>query len=172
MEWYRVTKTDTRARLLADKHYSRQSIGHHEFCPPGNSIVLIIPTGDFLVATALWVSHRPDPSANVGRMDNLDYWDNPYFRNESGILSSLLISEALAVTRHIWRDVMPEHGFHSFVDPRKIKSRNPGYCFQCAGFYRDTQRTTKGLLRYRMDLAQLLEITPQSPNYQQMRLFA
>ncbi len=171
MKWFQVGKTDVRARLLADRHYSRQSVGHHEFCPPGNSIVLIIPNG--VAAAALWVSHRPDPNAGVGRADGFDYWDNPYFRNESDYLSSELIVEALQVTRYLWRDKLPSDGFHSFVNSRKVQSRNPGYCFKCAGFEKHPERTkVRNLIRFIYPLEKLLALKPSAPNYEQLRLFA
>lgn len=177
--WIHVTKTDVRARLLADRHYSRQTIGAAEICPPGNSIVLIIPDG--AAAAALWVSHRPDPKAALlkRRADGFDYFDNPYFRNESGVQSSTLIREALAITRYLWQDYDPPDGFHTFVNPRKVKPiirrGEPywGYCFLKAGFTLWPERTkSRDLLRFVMPLEQLLSIEPIAPRYEQMRLLA
>lgn len=138
--WVLVARNDTRARLLADRHYSRKHPGANEFCPPGNNIVLIIPDG--ICAAALWVSHRPDPKANLAmpRADGMDYWDNPFFRNESDYVASELIAEALQITVGIWCDGLPKHGFHSFVDSKFVKPvmrrGKPvyGWVFQKAGF--------------------------------------
>lgn len=179
MNWFLVGKTDTRARLLADRHYSRQSKGHREFCPPGNSIVLIIPTLDGAAAQALWVSHRPDPKAGIGRRDGFDYWDNPYFRNESGIVSSILIREALAITRFIWGNDVPVDGFHSFVNPAKLEpimrrgKKMWGYCFWQAGFRPHAELTKeRKLIRYMLTRAEMLAIQPLQPQHEQMRLLA
>lgn len=179
MHWHLVRKTDIRARMLADRHYSRQQPGTREFCPPGNSIVLIIPNG--FGASALWCSHRPDPRANLAipRADGYVYWDNPYFRNESGIQSSLLIREALAITRYLWSDLlMCDDGFHSFVNPkhvRPIKRRGEwfyGYCFYAAGFRPHDERTkSRNLIRYVLPKAELCAIEPQAPMREQMVLF-
>jgi hypothetical protein len=179
MNWYLVERTDTRARLLADRHYSRQSPGHPEFCPPGHNIVLIIPNGR-AGAAALWVSHRPAPDANLEkpRADGMSYWDNPYFRNESNIKSSMLIREALAVTRWLWRDNLPADGFHSFVDPRQVRGVKVrgvvvyGFVFQKAGFVLWPERTkSRGLLRWYMPLTDLLAIAPCPPKREQLHLF-
>lgn len=178
MYWMIVGRTDNRARTLADRHYSRKAIGAVEFCPPGNNIVLIGLNGD-----ALWVSHRPDPNANLTRprADGFEYWDNPYFRNESGNesgrLASDLIREAIAITLWYWRD-LPRDGFHSFVDPRKVKPMmrrgRPmyGYCFERAGFELYPERTKeRNLLRFVLPIERLHQIEPMEPQREQMKLF-
>lgn len=173
--WLHVHHLDTRARLLADRHYSRQHIGAREFCPPGNKIVLLGLNHD-----ALWVSHRPDPTAGLElkRMDGFDYFDNPYFRNESSCIASELILEALAITRYLWQDYNPPDGFHSFVDMAKVKPimrrGQPvyGWVFEKAGFKLAAEVTKqRGLLRYVLPLADYLAIEPVAPLYEQMRLW-
>ena len=62
---------------------------------------------------------------------------NTTFRNEGAGLSSELIREAVAATRAIWGPP-PALGFVSFVDARKVRSTNPGYCYQMAGWDRAT----------------------------------
>lgn len=176
MYWKRVARSDGRARALADRHYSRQSKGAFEFCPPGNNIVLLGLDND-----ALWVSHRPDPNALLDkpRMDGFEYWDNPYFRNESSRLASELILEAIAVTVGLWGSLIPRDGFHSFVDPRKVKPiyRRScavyGFCFEKAGFVLHPEPTKeRKLLRYIFNAEQLRHVVPQEPHREQMRLFA
>jgi hypothetical protein len=46
-----------------------------------------------------------------------------------------LILEAVAATLHHWPDV-PDLGLITFVDADEVESRNPGYCYECAGFER------------------------------------
>jgi len=129
---------------------------------------------------ALWVSHRPDPKANLKkpRLDGFDCYDNPYFRNESTQRASDLIVQALAITRYIWQDYFPKDGFHSFVDPRKVKPvmrhGTPiyGWVFEKAGFELYPHRTkTQNLLRYVMSLSAFLEIIPLQPYYEQLALW-
>lgn len=178
MNWYLTHKGDARARLLADKHYSRQKAGSPQFCPPGNNIVLIVPSDGGAAAAALWVSHRSQPGRGIERRDGFSYWDNPFFRNESGIKSSDLIREALAITRYLWRDALPADGFHSFVDPTKVegvKVRGEivhGFVFKKAGFqcWHEVTKERK-LLRYIVPLPQLLAIAPQAPLHEQAHMF-
>jgi len=174
--WKLVARNDVRGRLLADRHYSRKKPRASEFCPPGNSIVLLGLNED-----ALWVSHRPDPTANLKnpRLDGFDCYDNPYFRNESKERASDLILQALAITRYIWQDYQPKHGFHSFVDPRKVKPvirrGEPvyGWVFEKAGFELSDQLTkVQKLLRYVMPLEKFMAITPMQPYYEQLTLWA
>lgn len=175
MYWQHVGRTDGRARIIADRHYSRKTVGAVEFCPPGNSIVLL-----GLDHKAIWVSHRPDPNANIvkRRADGFDYYDNTYFRNESGLQSSGLIREALAITRFLWTDYPPPDGFHSFTDKRYVRPTmvhgKPvyGFCFLKAGFYLYEHETkSRSLCRWIMSLEDYLAIEPQSPIYEQLSLF-
>jgi hypothetical protein len=54
------------------------------------------------------------------------------FRNESGHLSSLLIRQADAIADEVWTD----RRHYTYVDPGKVSSGNPGYCFVMAGWRR------------------------------------
>lgn len=177
MFWKLVERADYRARCLADRHYSRRKIGAREFCPPGNNIVLLGLNDD-----ALWVSHRPDPNANLAmkRQDGFDYYDNPYFRNESVNRASDMIREALAITRYLWQDYQPPDGFHSFVDERKVKPIRVhgkevyGWVFLKAGFDLYPHRTKSNkLLRYIIPLDRWLQIEPIAPmiEVEQLSLF-
>ncbi len=176
--WKLVGLTDVRARLLADRHYSRQNPGTPCFTPPGNNIILLGLNDD-----ALWVSHRPDPKAGkevAYRRDGFDYWDNPYFRNESGLLASDLILDALAITLHIWgADTLPPDGFHTFVNPEKVKPTKVhgelvyGFCFGEAQFDLHPDRTKeRNLLRYIFPSRRLRWLEPLQPNREQLRMFA
>lgn len=176
--WKLVSKIDVRARLMADRHYSRQHPGAREFCPPGNNIVLLGLNDD-----AVWVSHRPDPKADLEkrRADGFDYWDNPIFRREHScpVLASELIRQALAITVGLWDDVEPPDGFHSFVNPRKVSPTMVrgravyGWCFVKAGFQLWPEVTkSRGLLRYVYPLAQLRTLEALEPAHEQARMWA
>lgn len=166
MFWKLVGRSDIRACWLADRHYSRQKPGSPQFCPPGNSLVLIALNDD-----ALWVSHRPDPKAGLARprFDGFEYWDNPFFRNESSTRASDMIREALAITLFFWHEI-PRDGFHSFVDPRYVKPvmqhGQPvyGWCFQKAGFVLHPKRTLENkLYRWIFSAEQLRQMKPIEP---------
>ena len=77
------------------------------------------------------------------------------FRNEGDVLSSLLIRDAIAVTRGIW-DV-PESGMLTLVNADKVRhKRDPGRCFLKAGF-RPAGQTKGGLLAFLLAPADMPE---------------
>ncbi|MBB6050723.1 hypothetical protein HNQ39_002514 [Armatimonas rosea] len=63
------------------------------------------------------------------------------FRNEGTTRSSDLIGEAMQWAWQRW----PGERFYTYVNPTKIASPNPGYCFLSAGWQR-CGITHKGLL--------------------------
>ena len=139
--WERTTRADPIAAKIADRHYNRQKIGARQFVPPGRCIVLRL-----FNCQALWVTSWPFPE--FVRHEWAGAWMNSCFRNESILLSSDLIVEAVAITRSYWETPPPE-GIVTFVDPSKIKSSNPGYCYQKAGFTR-CGVTKGGLIAFQM----------------------
>jgi len=59
---------------------------------------------------------------------------NSTFRNESDVLSSDLIREAVGITRNDFGE-LPPLGMVTFVDTKKTrKKRDPGRCYRKAGF--------------------------------------
>jgi hypothetical protein len=52
--WWTSHRADPRARVLADRHYNRQSVGTTHFVPPGRCLVLLTKQAD-----ALWVTSWP-----------------------------------------------------------------------------------------------------------------
>jgi hypothetical protein len=63
------------------------------------------------------------------------------FRNEGPSLSSCMIDEADALAWRRW----PGERHYTYVDPKRVRSRNPGYCFVRAG-WRRCGVTKKGLI--------------------------
>lgn len=73
------------------------------------------------------------------------------FRNEgtsAGCYASCLILGAMSWAWRAW----PGARLFTFVDPRKVRSTNPGYCFLMAGWRRVPGLTKRGLV--------VLEVTP------------
>ena len=125
--WFRTTSTDSIARRLADRHYNRQKIGSRRFVPPGRCLVLVTRNYD-----ALWVTSYP--YAEYVRHMWAGAWMNSLFRNESKVLSSLLIKEAVLRTIQFYGNP-PKHGMVSFIDADKTRrKRDPGRCYRKAGF--------------------------------------
>ena len=63
------------------------------------------------------------------------------FRNEGRLLSSLLIRQADAIADRVW----PGERHYTYVDPKAVRSTNPGFCFVAAG-WRRCGMTKGGLL--------------------------
>jgi len=125
--WLLSTRTDPAARVLADRHYNRQSVGAQDFVPPGRCLVLRTDPVD-----AYWVTSWPFAEYVLHRWAGA--WVCSAFRNEGPRLSSDLIREAVAATRWRWPDA-PELGMVTFVDAAKVRrKRDPGRCFRRAGF--------------------------------------
>lgn len=137
--WMVTNKGDTACRLLADRHYSRQTIGHPMFTRPGRNLVLKTAMGE-----AVWVTWKGI------RDDGLDAIECTIFRNESGTRSSDMIKDAIQATISEWGP-LPRDGLITYVAADKIQSSNPGYCFKMAGFKVIGHSKKRGLilLQYR-----------------------
>jgi hypothetical protein len=118
--WIITSDGDPEARALADRHYSRKTKGAKLFCGPGEKLVLITPEKN-----ALFVWRK-----NKYRQDGQNGVECTIFRNESSYLSSELIKEAVKIARKKW----PGERLFTYVNPRAIKSTDPGHCFKQAGW--------------------------------------
>jgi hypothetical protein len=121
--WFGVKDGDARALALFMRHYSFQQYRDGRkrsiFVGPGEKMVLMTLTCDALF---VWRKFK-DASGQAGV-------NCAVFRNESPILSSVLIREAEQYAWERW----PGERLYTYVDSRKIRSSNPGYCFQIAGW--------------------------------------
>ncbi len=125
--WIEIKDGDDHARSVFDRHYSRNpamirqpAVGAAKLMMgPGEKLMLTTPCRRAIFA---WRNFKDD-SGQEGV-------NCAIFRNEGAGLSSWLILEAerLAIAR--WGKVR----FYTYVDPRKVASPNPGYCFKCAGW--------------------------------------
>lgn len=122
MYWVKTLDGDGFARLLADRHYSRKSKGANLFVGPGEKMVLVTLNYD-----ALFVWRKA-----LLREDNQKGVECALFRNESDVLSSELIREAVGLAFERW------HGerLFTYVADAKVRSVNPGCCFMKAGWRR------------------------------------
>jgi hypothetical protein len=121
--WQQCRDGDDGARCLFDRHYSRQ---HYKdgrkpklFVGPGEKEVLITEDGK---AIFVWRKFK-DASGQHGVNCSV-------FRNEGSILSSLLILDAEQIAERRW----PGERLYTYVNPRGIRSTNPGACFRHAGW--------------------------------------
>jgi hypothetical protein len=138
--WQVRNRLDRAANALADRHYSRRRPGSGQVGPPGRKLVLVTPC-----ERAVWLTHWP--YAHLA-MDGLDAWRCSIFRNEGAGLSSDLIVAAMELTAQQWTD-RPRDGWVTWIDTRKVNSRNPGYCYKQAGWRLDREWQHRYLVRLR-----------------------
>lgn len=162
MRWKKSFRADQRSRLIADRHYNRQTVGATQFVPPGRCVVLRSDEG----GGALWVTSWP--FAEYVQHAWAGAWINSCFRNEGAGLSSELIREAIAATRYYWQDI-PELGMITFVDAGKVRrKRDPGRCYIRAGF-KHVGETKGGLLTFQLKKEEMPEA--MAPLNGQLALF-
>ena len=121
--WQPVRDGNPIAKVLHNRHYSKYWYADgrrtRKFVGPGEYIVLVTNCGKALF---VWKKFR-DASGQTGVNCSV-------FRNESGLLSSDLILEAEKIAWQRW----PGERLYTYVNPRKIRSTNPGFCFKKAGW--------------------------------------
>lgn len=137
MIWEESWRSDPRARAIADRHYSRQTVGAIGFVPPGRCLVLYAETE---TGSAYWVTSWPFGEYVKHRWPGA--WICSAFRNEGAGLGVQMILDAVACTR--WRyGEPPELGMITFVDSEKVEPTmvrgEPvyGWTFIMAGFVPD-----------------------------------
>jgi hypothetical protein len=130
--WYGVRDGDDRARALYERHYSvaawrvrrnHNKPGHPRFTGPDGIALLTADCSALLV----WRRERYRRDGQVGV-------NCAVFRREEGcpVLASELVGQACGLAWQRW----PGERLFTFVDPSKVRSTNPGYCFLRAGFRR------------------------------------
>lgn len=117
-----TNKFDAESAMLADRHYSRQTPGDRQFLPPGKTIPIRNAEGSIIFG---WNWQLPEKRADheIGYCCSI-------FRNETNRQSSDIILECEAIAEQRWG----VNRKFTYVNPSKILSRNPGYCFKMAGW--------------------------------------
>ena len=132
--WMRMRDGNLTGWVLFQRHYSRRKYGDGRnrrlFVGPGEKEVLVTQDGKALFVWRKFIS-----------MDAQDGVNCAVFRNEGPEVSSELILQAEAIAWRRW----PGTRLYTYVNPRRISSSNPGYCFKCAG-WKECGRTKKGLI--------------------------
>lgn len=150
MIWRPSHRGHTPARLLADRHYSRQTPGHPQFMPAGSCRVLVAANQKAVFGLSF-------PKAEFVKHAWAGAWVTSIFRNEdAGPLASDMIRDALAVMQSSFGyGPPPPLGCVTFVDPRKVRGVHrrgelvKGFCFMMAGF-RAAGETKKGLIAWQL----------------------
>jgi hypothetical protein len=100
------------------------------FCGPGEKMVLLTENKDALFVWRKFIDRSGQKGVNCA-----------VFRNEGKILSSKLIIESVKIAQQKW----PGERLYTYVNAKKIRSTNPGYCFLVAG-WKKCGITKKGLI--------------------------
>lgn len=121
--WIEVKDGNATARSIFDGHYSRHIYADGRkpllFVGPGEKMVLVTPEADALFIWRKFISGDGQQGVNCAA-----------FRNESRKLSSELILEAERLAWERW----PGERLYTYVNSRKVRSSNPGFCFLKAGW--------------------------------------
>lgn len=122
MYWYAIKDGDPRGRAMLNRHYSARHYRYKRprlFIGPGEKMVLMTPLSNALFVWRKFISGDGQTGVNCA-----------VFRNESQILSSELIKEAVELAQERW----PRERLYTYINPKRIRSTNPGYCFKQAGW--------------------------------------
>ena len=123
--WIAVRDGDDTARAIFQQHYSYRPYADGRrpmlFVGPGEKLVLVWPDASALFVWRRFISGDGQQGVNCAA-----------FRNEGAGLSSDLIREADAIADERW----PGERHYTYVNPRRVRSSNPGYCFLKAGWQR------------------------------------
>lgn len=123
LKWFSIKDGDARGRALFERHYSSDKRvawrNHSLFVGPGEKMVLMTSDSRALFVWRKFIDKSGQQGVNCA-----------IFRNEGPRLSSELILEAEELAWRRW----PNERLYTYVNPRKVNSGNPGYCFKVAGW--------------------------------------
>jgi hypothetical protein len=132
--WWITKDGDRDCLAMYEKHYSaykyRDGRKRVLFAGPGFKLVLRTLAGDAVFVWRKFIDASGQQGINCA-----------VFRNESEYQSSELIRQADQIADFCW----PRERHYTYVNPKAVKSDNPGYCFLVAG-WRKCGRTKGGLL--------------------------
>jgi hypothetical protein len=121
--WIAIRDGDDTARELFKRHYSFRPYADGRkptlFVGPGEKLVLLTADALALFVWRKFLCGGDQQGVNCS-----------VFRNEGPRLSSEWIIEAEDIAWQRW----PGERLYTFVNPRRIQSSNPGWCFICAGW--------------------------------------
>jgi hypothetical protein len=124
--WWLTKDGDRDCLALYLRHYSatvyRDGRRRDRFAGPGQKVVLRTEAGDAFFVWRVFI----DKCAGQHGVNCAA------FRNESPHRSSELIQQADRIADCLW----PDRRHYTYVNSKKVASRNPGFCFLKAGWKR------------------------------------
>lgn len=148
--WTEIRDGNLTALELHSRHYSK----HHyrdgrsvsRFVGPGQRMVLLSPCARALFVWRKFISKDLQSGVNCA-----------VFRNEGAGQSSDLIRAAMALGWRRW----PAERFYTYVNARRVRSSNPGFCFLKAGWRKCGVTKARHLL--------ILEALPEWENMKELQ---
>lgn len=143
MRWCRSHRFDPAACRIADRHYSRQTIGAPQCAKTGSCVVFVADDG-----LSYWITSWQQPQWVKHRWP--DAWENSAFRREGGARASDLIRQAVAATLAHYGPP-PSLGMVTMIDrdevrPTMVRGKQVwGWTYRKAGFV-EAGETEGGLL--------------------------
>lgn len=135
--WCIAKDGDAEARSLFDRHYSRRRYRDgrrpKKFIGPGEYLLLITPDNSAVIAWRKFISDDGQQGVNCAIFR--------YERPPGGPLASDLLRDAMGLAWRRW----PHARLYTYVNPKAIKSTNPGCCFRKAG-WQPVGHSKRGLL--------------------------
>jgi len=123
--WWLTKDGDKTCLALYERHYSayRYADGRKrtQFVGPGEKVVLRTDAGDAFFVWRKFIDDSGQTGVNCAA-----------FRNESKHRSSELVRQADLIADCLWPDLR----HYTYVDPKSVRSCNPGFCFLMAGWRR------------------------------------
>ncbi len=139
--WWLSKDGDRTLIELYERHYScyeyRDGRNRKQFVGPGEIVCLRTLVGDAMFVWRKFIDECIDRRTGE-RQQGVNC---AVFRNEGSHRSSELLRQADAIADFCW----PRERHYTYVDPKKVASSNPGYCFQVAG-WRKCGTTNSGLI--------------------------
>lgn len=127
--WYLTKDGDLSCLALYERHYScyHYADGRKRTQCVGPGEVIMLRTGD-ADAMFVWRKYIDDTEPKQYGVEC------SVFRNEAPrrYVSSSLVRQADAVADHVW----PGERHYTKVNPKAVRSTNPGFCFVAAGWRR------------------------------------
>lgn len=157
--WYLSKDGDLSLLAMYERHYScydyKDGRKRTQFVGPGQNIVLRTGDADAMFVWRKFIDDSGQEGVNCA-----------VFRNEAPqrYLSSELVRQADAVADHVW----PGERHYTYVNPKAVRSRNPGYCFVAAG-WRKCGMTKSGLWIYERQLVAGLNAPRESGSKERPR---
>ena len=123
VDWWLTKDGDRTLLAMYERHYSayeyKDGRVRRLFAGPGEKIVLRTANGDAGFVWRNFISDSNERGINCA-----------FFRNEGPVLSSELIRQADDIADCVWS--CRRH--YTYIDPARVRSKNPGYCYLAAGW--------------------------------------